>query len=279
MIRTADNRVCVIGDRSQSPSGAGYALENRTVMTRVFPSLFRETQVCRLAAFFQTIRHKLNQLSPNHELPNIVVLTPGSRSESYFEHAYLANYLGYSLVQGRDLTVRNGRVWTKSLGGLTRVDVILRRIDDFFCDPAELKSDSYLGVPGLLEVVRSKKVAIANPIGSGVLESPVFLKYIDDISCFFTGKALSLPTAKTYWAYEPQDLAFILDRQILHSTYVSEFSSEYVKQQFVSAQTTSPHLSHSSENSCSSHIVQNSFSLSGKYPVYIFVILVSLFLM
>ncbi|MFT5421577.1 MAG: putative circularly permuted ATP-grasp superfamily protein [Candidatus Endobugula sp.] len=211
MIRTADNRVCVIGDRSQSPSGAGYALENRTVMTRVFPSLFRDTQVCRLAAFFQTIRHKLNQLSPNHELPNIVVLTPGSRSESYFEHAYLANYLGYSLVQGRDLTVRNGRVWTKSLGGLTRVDVILRRVDDFFCDPAELKSDSYLGVPGLLEVVRSKKVAIANPIGSGVLESPVFLKYIDDISRFFTGKALSLPTAKTYWAYDPEDLAFIVD--------------------------------------------------------------------
>jgi uncharacterized circularly permuted ATP-grasp superfamily protein/uncharacterized alpha-E superfamily protein len=211
MVRTADNNVCVIGDRTQSPGGAGYALENRTVMSRVFPGLFRDTQVRRLASFFQTIRHKLNTLSPDNELPNIVVLTPGSRSESYFEHAYLANYLGYSLVQGRDLTVRNGRVWTKSLSGLTRVDVILRRVDDYFCDPAELKSDSYLGVPGLLEVVRTKKVAIANPLGSGILESPVFLKYINDISQFFTGKNLSLPTAKTYWAYKPEDLEFMLD--------------------------------------------------------------------
>jgi uncharacterized circularly permuted ATP-grasp superfamily protein/uncharacterized alpha-E superfamily protein len=211
MVRTNDNRVCIIGDRSQSPSGAGYALENRTVMSRVFPSLFRDTQVRRLALFFQTMRHKLNKLSPTHELPNIVLLTPGSGSESYFEHAYLANYLGYSLVQGRDLTVRNGRVWTKSLGGLTRVDVILRRVDDYFCDPAELKSDSYLGVPGLLEVIRSKKVAVANPIGSGAIESPVFLKYIDDISRFFTGTSLSLPTAKTYWAYDPQDLEYISD--------------------------------------------------------------------
>ncbi len=211
MVRTADQGVCAIADRSQSPGGAGYALENRTVMTRVFPGLFRQTHVRRLAMFFQTMRYKLNELSPTNQLPNIVVLTPGSRNESYFEHAYLANYLGYSLVQGRDLTVRNGFVWTKSLGGLTRVDVILRRVDDYFCDPAELKSDSYLGVPGLLEVVRSKKVAIANPIGSGVLESPVYLKYIDDISHFFTGEKLSLPSAKTYWAYDEQDLEYILD--------------------------------------------------------------------
>jgi len=211
MIRTPDNGICVIGDRTQSPSGAGYALENRTVMSRVFPSLFREAQVKRLAMFFQTIRHKLNQISPNSQLPNIVVLTPGSTSESYFEHAYLANYLGYSLVQGRDLTVRNGKVWTKSLGGLTRVDVILRRVDDFYCDPAELKSDSYLGVPGLLGVMRAKKVVIANPLGSGILENPVLLKYIDNISQFFTGRTLSLATAKTFWAYDKDDLAFILD--------------------------------------------------------------------
>ncbi|ODS23815.1 hypothetical protein AB835_06895 [Candidatus Endobugula sertula] len=211
MLRTPDHHVTIIGDRTQSPSGAGNALENRTVINRVFPSLFRDTQVRRLTVFFQSMRHRLNQLSPTGELPNIVVLTPGSRSESYFEHAYLANYLGYSLVQGRDLTVRNGRVWTKSLGGLTRVDVILRRVDDFFCDPAELKSDSYLGVPGLLEVVRSKKVAVANPIGSAALESAVYLKYIDNISQFFTGKTLSLPTAKTYWAYDKQDMEFILD--------------------------------------------------------------------
>jgi uncharacterized circularly permuted ATP-grasp superfamily protein/uncharacterized alpha-E superfamily protein len=211
MLRTADNQVCVIGDRTQSPSGAGYALENRTVMTRVFPELFRDSQVRRLAMFFQALRHKLNSLAPEGELPNIVVLTPGSRSESYFEHAYLANYLGYSLVQGRDLTVRNGYVWTKSLSGLSRVDVILRRIDDFFCDPAELKSDSYLGVPGLLEVVRAGRVAVANPLGSGILENPVFLKYLPAISQALTGNNLQLPSVATWWAFDALDREYIND--------------------------------------------------------------------
>lgn len=211
MVRTLDNQVCIIGDRTQSPSGAGYALENRTVMTRVFPNIFRDNQVRRLAFFFQSMRYKLNSLSPTGELPNIVVLTPGSRSESYFEHAYLANYLGYSLVQGRDLVVRNGSVWTKSLGGLSRVDVILRRVDDYFCDPAELKSDSYLGVPGLLESVRAGKVVVANPLGSGVLESPVFLKYLPAISEALTGEQLLLPSAKTYWAFDKYDQQYILD--------------------------------------------------------------------
>lgn len=210
IVRTA-NGVCVIGDRTQSPQGVGYALENRTVMTRVFPSLYRDTSVRNLAMFFNTLRHQLNQLSSSNELPNVVVLTPGRRNEAYFEHAYLANYLGYSLVQGRDLTVRQGRVWTKSLNGLTQVDVILRHVDDSLCDPAELKSDSYLGVPGLLEVVRAKRVTIANPIGSGVLESPVFLKYLNAISQFFTGQPASLANVPTYWAYDKKDINYILD--------------------------------------------------------------------
>ncbi|MEO0443052.1 MAG: circularly permuted type 2 ATP-grasp protein [Pseudomonadota bacterium] len=211
MVRTAGNSVCIISDHTQSPSGAGYALENRTVMTRVFPNLFRDSQVRRLAMFFQSLRHKLNSLAPAGELPNIVVLTPGSRSESYFEHAYLANYLGYSLVQGRDLTVRNGHVWTKSLSGLSQVDIILRRVDDFYCDPAELKSDSYLGVPGLLEVVRSGKVIVANPLGSGILENPVLLKYLPAISQSLLGHDLQLPSAKTWWAHDPLDREYIVD--------------------------------------------------------------------
>jgi len=211
MIRTQDQSICVVGDRTQSPSGAGYALENRTVMTRVFPSLFRDSQVRRLAMFFQTLRHKLNDISPNSELPNIVVLTPGSVSDSYFEHAYLANYLGYTLVQGRDLVVRNGFVWTKSLNGLTRVDVILRRVDDALCDPAELKSDSYFGVPGLLEVIRAGKVFVANPLGSGILESPIFLKYLPAISQALGMGEPSLPSANTWWAFDTHDREYIFD--------------------------------------------------------------------
>lgn len=211
MVRGANGRICVIGDRTQAPTGAGYALENRTVMTRVFPSLFRQAQVKHLAAFFQILRNKLNSLSIDDKLPNIVVLTPGSSSESYFEHAYLANYLGYSLVQGRDLTVRNGQVWMKSLSGLSRVDVIFRRVDDFYCDPAELKSDSYLGVPGLLEVIRAGKVVLANPLGSGILENPVFLKYLPAISEALLGEKLLLPSVKTWWANDPEDLSYIVD--------------------------------------------------------------------
>ena len=210
LVRTSEGNICVIADRTQAPSGAGYALENRTVMSRVFPDLFRQSQVQRLATFFQTLRVKLNSLSPDDHLPNIVVLTPGSSSESYFEHAYLANYLGYSLVQGRDLTVRNGYVWMKSLSGLSRVDVILRRVDDFYCDPAELKSDSYLGVPGLLEVIRGGKVVLANPLGSGILESPLFLKYLPAISQALLGEQLLLPSVKTWWANDPVDRDYML---------------------------------------------------------------------
>ena len=106
------------------------------------------------------------------DTPRIVVLSPGALSSTYFEQAYLANYLGFSLVQGSDLTVRNGAVWMKSLNGLARVDVILRRVDDAYCDQAELRADSFLGVPGLLEVVRAGNVVLANPLGSGILEAP-----------------------------------------------------------------------------------------------------------
>ena len=135
MMRCDDGSMQVLTDRTQSPSGAGYALENRTVMSRVLPSLFRDSHVHRLATFFQRLRHTLTNLSPNQDQPRVVVLTPGAHNETYFEHAYMANYLGFHLVQSGDLLVRNGYVWMKSLDGLSRVDVILRRVDDSFCDP------------------------------------------------------------------------------------------------------------------------------------------------
>lgn len=187
MVRGTDGKMVVIGDRTQAPSGAGYALENRSVISRVLPSLFRESQVHRLSLFFQALRRKLATLSPNGDTPRVVILTPGAYSETYFEHTYLANYLGYSLVQGGDLTVRNGYVWMKALDGLHRVDVILRRVDDTWCDPVELRSDSHLGVPGLLEVARAGNVVIANPLGSGVLENPVLYRYMPEIAQFFLG--------------------------------------------------------------------------------------------
>lgn len=209
MMRRPDGSMCVLADRAQSPSGAGYALENRTVMSRVLPSLFRESQVHRLAGFFQTLRHKLIDLVPEVATPRIVLLTPGSYNETYFEHSYLANYLGFPLVQSGDLVVRGGYVWMKSLDGLKRVDVIVRRVDDYFCDPVELKGDSQLGVPGLLEVVRSGRVAVANPLGSGILETPALLRYLPAISQHFLGRKLRLDSVQTWWCGDADDFAYV----------------------------------------------------------------------
>lgn len=211
LMRGTDGEFMILSDRTQSPSGAGYALENRTVMSRVLPSLFRDSHVHRLAPFFQQLRAKLTALSPNQDQPRIVVLTPGPYNETYFEHAYLANYLGLHLVQSGDLVVRNGYLWMKSLDSLTRVDVILRRIDDWFCDPVELKGNSQLGVPGLLEVVRAGRVAIANPLGSGVLESPILHKYMNQISMALLGREPRLSSIETYWCGDEQDRNYVLN--------------------------------------------------------------------
>ena len=154
--RGVDGVFRVVGDRTQSPSGAGYALENRVVLSRMLPEAFRDCRVQRLAPFFRTLRDTLREIAPhNRDNPRIVLLTPGPYNETYFEHAYLARYLGYTLVEGGDLTTRDNRVYLKVLGGLQPVDVIFRRLDDDFCDPLELRPDSFLGVPGLVQAVRA----------------------------------------------------------------------------------------------------------------------------
>ncbi|MGK2913766.1 MAG: circularly permuted type 2 ATP-grasp protein [Porticoccaceae bacterium] len=238
MVRGANGEIRIIGDRTQAPSGAGYALENRSVMSRVLPSLFRDSHVHRLSMFFHTLRLKLTGLAPAGDIPQVVILTPGAYSETYFEHAYLANYLGYPLVQGGDLTVRNGRVWMKSLEGLKQVDIILRRVDDHYCDAVELRSDSQLGVPGLLDVARSGHIAIVNSLGSGVLENPALLKYLPAIGKFYFGREPRLASAETYWCGDAADRAHViahLDRLIIkpvfrrpdyYSTFGSELSSD-----------------------------------------------------
>lgn len=209
MVRQRDGSMCVLSDRTQVPSGAGYVLENRTVMSRVFPSLYRDSQVHRIATFYQRLRLKLLSLSPTDEAPLIAFLTPGGQNENYFEHSYLASYLGFPLVQAGDLVVRNGFLWMKSMDGLKRVDILLRRVDDVFCDPVELRSDSRLGVPGLLEVVRSGNVVVANPLGSGLLENAIFLKYLPAISRTLLGREPRLASVQTYWCGDEEDLAFV----------------------------------------------------------------------
>jgi len=211
LVRDPTGKFQVIGDRTQAPNGAGYALENRTVVSRVIPNSFRDSQVRRLAGFFQSFKTMLSSLASQWtDTPRIVMLSPGAYSSTYFEQAYLSNYLGFPLVQGSDLTVRNGAVWMKSLNGLARVDVILRRVDDAYCDQAELRADSSLGVPGLLEVVRAGNVILANPLGSGILEAPALVKFLPAISEFLMSEQLTLPSVTTWWCGDKDDLHYVL---------------------------------------------------------------------
>jgi uncharacterized circularly permuted ATP-grasp superfamily protein/uncharacterized alpha-E superfamily protein len=211
LARGPDQKMWVVSDRTQAPSGAGYALENRVALSRVMPHIFRQSKTRRLANFFKSMHAGLTAIAPPHaESPRIVILTPGPFNETYFEHAYLAAFLGYPLVQGDDLTVRDGYVWMKSLTGLKRVDVILRRVDDTYCDPLELRANSQLGVAGLLEVARRGNVAIANPLGSSILENPGIQPFLPKIAQHFLGETLILQSAATWWCGQPREMDYVL---------------------------------------------------------------------
>jgi uncharacterized circularly permuted ATP-grasp superfamily protein len=166
----------VLGDRTQAPSGAGYALENRLAMARAFPDLYRSMNVERLASFFQGFRAGIVSGAKRAD-PRICLLTPGPLSETYFEQAYLARYLGFLLVEGNDLVMRNDMVHVRTIAGLKRADVIWRRIDGDFADPLELNVASRLGVAGMLQAIRAENVVVANGPGSGVVESRALMSF------------------------------------------------------------------------------------------------------
>jgi uncharacterized circularly permuted ATP-grasp superfamily protein/uncharacterized alpha-E superfamily protein len=211
LARSPDGRWWVMNDRTQAVSGAGYALENRLLVSRTFPRLYRDMRVQHLARFFATLRDSLMHFAPRGDGPTLVVLlTPGPFNETYFEHALLSRYLGFPLVEGGDLTVRNGRVWLKTIGGLRRVHAILRRQDDSFCDPLELRSDSALGVAGLTECARIGSVLMANALGSGILESGALLGFLPRLAERVLGQELKLPSIATWWCGEPAALKAVL---------------------------------------------------------------------
>jgi len=210
LARAPDGRWVALSDWTQAPSGAGYALENRIVMSRLFPSLVRDCQVERLAMFFETLRASLRAMAPhNRDQPNIVLLTPGPYNETYFEHVYLARYLGFTLVEGEDLTVRDNRVYLKTLGGLQQVDVILRRVDDEFCDPLELRTDSALGVAGLTQAMLSGNVAIANGLGAGLVETQALAAYLPKLCRYFLNEELRLAPLPAWWCADPEQRAHV----------------------------------------------------------------------
>lgn len=217
--RTAAGEWVVVADRTQAPSGIGYAMENRHVISRVLPEMYRDAGLHQVGPFLQALRSTLMQAAPEHvDDPRVVVLTPGSSSETAYDQAHLASGLGFPLVQGSDLVVRSGAVWMRVYGRLERVDVVLRRVDAAWSDPLELRGDSQLGVPGLMEAVRRGNVKIVNGLGAGVLENPALLPFASQLCERLLDEPLRLPTLATHWLGDPK--AFAAVRERLHELQV-----------------------------------------------------------
>src|SRR4051794_28457238 len=209
--RGPDGRWWVLSDRTQAPSGAGYALENRLVLSRAFSNLYKSMNVERVAPFFEAFRDSL-RASADRDEPRIGLLTPGAFNETYFEHATLARYLGFLLVEGDDLAVSGDRIHIRTVAGLKRLDVLLRRVDSNFLDPLELDASSHLGVPGLIDVLRKNGVVVANMPGSGVLEARALLGFLPSLSRRFLGQDLKMPHIATWWCGQKSAREEVLDR-------------------------------------------------------------------
>ena len=201
----------VLADKARGPTGAGYAIENRIVMSRMLPDVFRDCQVERIARFFLTLRDTLHNLVPARGAPRIVLLSPGPTSPTYFEDAYLARYLGFALVEGGDLTIRDSQVFLKTLGGLLKVDCILRRLRDEDCDPLELRGDSAHGVSGLTHAARCGHVVLVNALGCSLLESPAVIPFLPTLARFFLREDLMLPSVPTWWCGDDAARRYVLD--------------------------------------------------------------------
>jgi len=212
LARGPDGKMWLLDNRTQSPSGAGYALENRIVMSKIFPELNRKIYRKRLSPYFNQFQQTVDNLSTHsNENPNVVFLTPGAGTETYFEHVYLSSYLGYTLVQGNDLLVRDGFVWLKSIDQLERVDVIIKRLDDNWCDPLELRRDSLLGIPGLLQVIRLGNVAVVNPPGTSILENYGLMAFMQNACKFLLKEPLLMSSVATWWCGQTKELHFVLE--------------------------------------------------------------------
>jgi uncharacterized circularly permuted ATP-grasp superfamily protein len=227
LARSADGRWLVLADRAQAPSGAGYALENRIALTRAMPDIYHALRVERLAPFFQAFQADLTALNRRDD-SRICLLTPGPMNEIYFEHAYLARYLGFLLVEGEDLTVREDGVFVRTVSGLRRAEVLLRRLDADFADPLELNAHSRLGVPGLLQAVRDGSVVIVNSLGAGLIEARGFLSFLPALARAMTGHDLSLPNITTWWLGDAETrnrIVSTLDDLVVASAFAGDVTS------------------------------------------------------
>ena len=239
LARGPDGRWWQVAQRTQGPSGLGYVMHNRMVVTREFPEAFRDLRVQRIASSYRRLLDTLEAAARELAVglgdgaPRVVLLTPGPYSETYFEHAYLARYLGVPLVEGGDLTVRGERLYLKTVQGLEPVHGLLRRLDDDFCDPLELRPDSTLGVPGLLQAARAGTVVMANALGSAFLESPAIQGFMPGVARRLTGEDLLMPSLPTWWCGEAAawaDVRHHLDDKIVRSTFPGSGRTSQVRQ-------------------------------------------------
>ena len=215
LIRDRDGRYLVLEDNLRCPSGASYMLENRAALRRAFPNLFRAAGVRPVEGYAGQLLKNLQHVAPpsfqQAQPPNVVLLTPGVYNSAYFEHAFLARQMGIPIVEGRDLVVRDFRVYMRTTAGLVPVDVIYRRIDDDFLDPSVFRADSLLGVPGLVNACRAGNVSLANSIGTGVADDKVIYAWVPKIIRYYLGEDAILPNVDTYLASEAQDRTYILE--------------------------------------------------------------------
>ncbi|MCG9791344.1 circularly permuted type 2 ATP-grasp protein [Flavobacterium algicola] len=209
--RGPDGKMWLLDNRVQSPSGTGYALENRIVMANIFPKLNKNIHRSKLGPYFNELQKTVGKFGSNSDNPNVVFLSPGEGNETYFEHVYLSSYLGYNLVEGSDLLVREGYVWLKTIDQLERVDVIIKRVDDLWCDPLELNSNSLLGIPGLLQVMRLGNVTVINPPGIAVLENHGLMAFIQNACKFLLKEPLIMNSTATWWCGQTKELNFVLN--------------------------------------------------------------------
>jgi len=207
--RGPDGKMWVIKDKTQAPSGLGYAIENRLTMNVISKDLYPNIDINRLSSFIEEFKDLLNDLTEG-DISTAALLTPGPHNETYFEHSYLSSYLGINLVQGGDLLSKNGSLWLKSLSGLKKINTLLRRVDDKSCDPLELDSSSQLGVAGLVESLRQDNLNMMNPVGSAVLENIGINPFMEKIAQYFLKEDLILPQIATWWCGQQKELDFVL---------------------------------------------------------------------
>jgi uncharacterized circularly permuted ATP-grasp superfamily protein len=211
LVRDSDGCMYVLEDNLRCPSGVSYVLENREVMKRTFPQVFAGLPIVPVEDYPEQLLKMLQFIAPQGvREPNVVVLTPGVYNSAYFEHCFLAQKMGVELVQGSDLVVTDGYVWMRTTRGLERVDVIYRRIDDDFLDPLTFRADSVLGVPGLIDVYRAGRVALANAPGTGIADDKAVYAYVPQIIRYYLGEDIILPNVPTYVCGEPKQCAHVL---------------------------------------------------------------------